>query len=118
MNKLNLTRALLDASDEERGLILLRLVAKHPSMMQRICREELADENPSINAVLANAAVSRPTAVSKAVDPTELLRSRIKPYADAGQKIQAIKALRQITGMGLADSKRWVEEQFTWPVVY
>lgn len=43
------------------------------------------------------------------VEPHPPLSERVRAFADGGQKIDAIKALREETGMGLAEAKRAVE---------
>jgi ribosomal protein L7/L12 len=42
-------------------------------------------------------------------DPADDLAEPVRALADAGEKIQAIKAYRELTGAGLAEAKRVVE---------
>ncbi|NLC58525.1 MAG: hypothetical protein GX774_16965 [Armatimonadetes bacterium] len=45
-----------------------------------------------------------------ASSPVLLLESEVRAYLARGEKIQAIKRLREGTGLGLADAKRAVEQ--------
>jgi len=110
--RLKALKALIGLDDEGKQKTLLQLIAAHPAMCQRVANEMLIENTPSVDALLAMICHTRPTAFYEAADPTGMLVSQIRPYAEARQKIPAIKRLREITGMGLADSKRWVEEQF------
>lgn len=40
-----------------------------------------------------------------------------KPYIELGQKINGIKAVREVTGMGLKDAKDFVESKFPQTVM-
>jgi ribosomal protein L7/L12 len=44
-----------------------------------------------------------------AIDSNSALQAELKRLTDAGKKIEAIKRLREATGMGLAEAKNVVE---------
>lgn len=55
------------------------------------------------------------------IDPLKVesyIKSQVEEYVRVGNKLRAVKLVKDVTGMGLKEAKDWVDSNFDWPKTY
>jgi len=89
------------------GIVILAAVILLARMFGRRPSEPVARKEPTMLTVDGGAVAAEIDGQELDIDPGVL--AEIRKLADSGRKIDAIKRLREATGLGLAEAKNTVE---------